>query len=319
MKKFVLKLIVSIALMYLVLLGIQAIVDFYLKKDNCCSNNTWSEIYESKIKADIVILGTSRAEVQYDTEIIKQITGLKTYNLGLSGTHYNILKIRWKAYLNHNSKPKILVLDLDDSAMLDSKEIYNKFQYLPYFNTQEYGSVAKEFDDDYYFEKYIPIYKYRGYEMSVYDQIKSLKDFSYCPKNVNGYLENDIKWIERDFAFLKKLKEKSKVKEKFCIKKYKNGLAALNEIIKDCKQNNIKVIFVWSPSYFEAHSHFAFTKECINEIVDEISKQNNIKYYNFSKDSVCLKRENFYNSMHMNKIGVAQFSRKIGKIINEEK
>lgn len=319
MKKFILKLIVSIALMYLILLGIQAIMDYYLKKDNCCSNNTWSQVYEGKIKADVVVLGTSRAEVQYDTEIIKQTTGLKTYNIGLSGTHYNVLKIRWKAYLNHNSKPKMLVLDLDDSSMQDLSQIYNKFQYLPYFDTKEYWAVAKEIDDDYYFEKYIPVYKYRGYEMSAYKQIKSLKNPFYCPKNVNGYLVNDVKWIERDFETLKKLKEKDKAKEKFYINQYKDGFAVLNEIIKDCKQNNIKVIFVWSPSYFEAQSHFAFTKDCINGIVDKISKQNNIKYYNFSKDSICLKRENFYNSMHMNKIGVAQFSKKIGKIINEEK
>lgn len=319
MKKFILKLIVSIVSIYLVLLGLQTIIDFYLKKDNCCGNNTWYQVYEGKIKADVVVLGTSRAEVQYDTEIIKQTTGLKAYNLGLSGTHYNVLKTRWKSYLSHNTKPKILILDVDDSSMQDLNEIYNKFQYLPYLNTDEYESVAKEIDDDYYYEKFVPIYKYRGYEMSIYKQIKALKNPVFCPKNVNGYLGNDLKWIERDFEVLKKLKEKDKAKEKFHLNDYKEGFAVLNEIIKDCKQNNIKVIFVWSPSYFEAQSHHAFTKECINGIVNKISKQNNINYYNFSKDSICLQRDNFYNSMHMNKLGVAQFSKKIGEIINEEK
>ena len=319
MKKFVLKLIVSVVLLYLVLLGLQVIIDFYLKKDNCCNNNSWSRIFEGKIKADVIILGTSRAEVQYDTEIIKKISGLRTYNLGLSGTHYNVLKIRWKSFLNYNHKPKIVILDVDGSSMQDLNEIYNKFQYLPYFNADEYGSVVKEIDDDYYFEKYIPIYKYRGYEMDIYKQIRSLKNPFYCPKNVNGYLENDIKWIGKDYDVLKRLKERDKEKEKFHIDEYKGGFAVLNEIIKDCKRNNIKVIFVWSPSYFEAQSHMYYTKECINRSLSEISKQNNIKYYNFSNDSLCLDRDNFYNSMHMNKNGVSQFSKKLGKIIKKEK
>jgi hypothetical protein len=70
------------------------VLDFYLKKDNSCNNNTWHKIYNGKLNSEIIILGTSRAESHYDTEVIRKITGLKTYNLGLSGTHYDLLKIR---------------------------------------------------------------------------------------------------------------------------------------------------------------------------------------------------------------------------------
>lgn len=319
MKKFILKLIIGIILIYLLLLGLQFTIDFYLKKDSCCNNNTWYQIYKGKVKSDIVVFGTSRAESHYDTEIISKITGLKTYNLGLSGTHYNILKIRWKSYLNHNSKPKILILDLDSSSLQDLTEIFNKFQYLPYLSTTEYGTVAKEVDSDFYFEKFIPIYKYRGYEMSIYKQIKSLKDPFYCYQNVNGYVEHDIKWIERDFRVLKNQIEKNKVKDKFNGNQYKNGFKVLEEIIEDCKQNNIKVVFVWSPSYYESNLITPVNKKCIDQLLKKISKQNKIEYYNFSNDSLGLKKENFYNSAHMNKNGVAIFSKKIGEIIKDRK
>ncbi|MFH7018748.1 hypothetical protein [Flavobacterium sp. FlaQc-47] len=319
MKKFILKLISAVIIVYLLLCGIQYTIDFYLQKDNSCSNNTWSQIYDGKINAQIVVLGTSRAEVHYDTQIISQLTGLKTYNLGLSGTHYDILQMRWRSFLDHNIKPKILILDLDSSSLQRSEEIYNKFQYLPYLNRGEYIAVAKDLDSDYYFEKYIPIYKYRGYEVNIYQQIRSLKTSFFCPKNKDGYIENDINWIEKDYLNFKKMVEDDKLKDNFNYDEYKKGFKVLNEIMSDCKRHNIKVFFVWSPSYFESDLYMPNNKKCIDKILSKISKQNNIAYYNFLKDSICLKKENFYNSSHMNKKGVAIFSKKISEIINDKK
>lgn len=319
MRKFILKLTRTIIVIYLLLSGLQLIIDFYLKKDNCCNNNTWHRIFEGEVQAEVVVLGTSRAEVHYDTQIIKNITGLKTYNLGLSGTHYNLLKIRWKSYLNHNKKPKILILDLDYNSLLDSESLFNKFQYLPYLNTNEYGEVAKGVDKDYYFEKFIPIYKYRGYKMNVYNQIKSLSDPAFCSNNVNGYVENDINWIQKDQLSFNKIIKRDKAKDIFSLKNYKEGLAVLGEIIRDCKTYNIKVIFVESPSYYKSSGYMAFNKKGINKIIRKISMDYEIKYYNFSKDSLCFNKGNFYNSMHMNKVGAGVFSKKIARILNVEK
>ena len=299
-------------------MSIQLVLDFYLKKDNSCNNNTWHKIYEGKLATDILIIGTSRAESHYDTEVINKITGLKTFNLGLSGTHYNILKIRWKSYLNHNTKPKILILDLDDGALQNSENIYDKFQYLPYFGTPEYESVAEKIDSDYFFEKIIPIYKYRSYEMNIFNQIKSLKSRSLCPKNVNGYIEHDINWIDKDYLNFKKILDKNILPPKFDLHNYSLGLSVLSEIIKDCQINNIKVFFIWSPSYYESQTYLSENKKHINLILEGISKENNINYFNFSKDSLCFRKKYFYNSAHMNKNGVIIFSKKIGNLLNEK-
>lgn len=318
MKKFILKFIAAVIIVYLLLFSMQSAIDFCLKKDNICENNTWSQIYNGKIKAEMVVLGTSRAEVHYDTEAIKNLTGLDTYNLGVSGTHYDILQMRWKLYRDRNPKPKILILDLDDNSLFESEDLFNKFQYLPYLNTSEYDAVAKEIDGDYYYEKYIPLYKYRGYEMTIFQQIMSLRKTSYCPKNVKGYVESDINWIDKDYLNFKKIIEDGKLKDDFNFNKYKKGFVVLKEIIEDCKRNNIKVFFVWSPYYFEANLYRPCNKKCINNILNKIAQQNNIKYRNFSSDSICFKKENFYNYTHMNKNGVAIFSKRIGEMINDK-
>ncbi|MBG6110548.1 hypothetical protein IWX84_001427 [Flavobacterium sp. CG_9.10] len=318
MKKFILKLIITGFIAYSLLMSLQLIIDFYLSKDNICNNNTWYKIFEGKLQTDIVILGTSRAESHYDTEILNKITGLKTYNLGLSGTHYNLLKIRWEAYINRNIKPKIVILDIDDIALQDSEEIYDKFQYLPYYESEEYQKVSKDIDKDFYFEKFFPIYKYRGYEMSIFNQMKSLKNNSFCSKSINGYVEHDINWIEKDYLNFKKILLQDKMVQKKNQKINSIGLSVIEEIIQYCKVNKIKIYFIWSPSYYELQTYQLANKKNVNQLIKNISQKHRIDYFNFSNDSLCLQKKYFYNSAHMNKNGVAIFSRKIGELINEK-
>lgn len=293
------------------------ILDFYLSKENSCNNNTWHKIFEGKLNTEIAIIGTSRAESHYDTEIINKITGLKTYNLGLSGTPYSVFKIRWESYFNRNKKPKILIIDLDASSLQDSKKLFDKFQYLPFFYSKEYQSFAKENDTDFYLESYIPLYKYRGYEMRIFKQIKSLKNRSICSNTINGYAEHDIDWIEKDYLNFKKILQKDNNRTEYNFEIYKQGLYVLKEIIKDCKKNNIKMYFVWSPSYYESHTYQASYKKHIDSVLQNISTNENIQYLNFSNDSLCFDRKYFYNSSHMNKRGSTIFSKEIGKLINE--
>ncbi|WP_157614173.1 hypothetical protein, partial [Pseudotamlana agarivorans] len=117
-------------------------MDYFLSKENVCNNNTWHKIFKGKLNTDIAIIGTSRAEVHYNTKIINNLTGLRTYNLGLSGTPYPIFKIRWRSYINRNKSPKILIIDIDALSLHNSNNLYDKFQYLPYFYSPEYQSVA---------------------------------------------------------------------------------------------------------------------------------------------------------------------------------
>ena len=318
MKKFATKLLGAFLIMYFLVFSLQFTLDFHLSKENGCDNNTWHKIFEGKLNTDIAILGTSRAEVHYDTEIISKITGLKTYNLGLSGSPYSVLKIRWKSYLNRNKKPKILILDLDASNLQYSNQLFEKFQYLPFFRSNEYQSFAKENDDDFYYEKFIPLYKYRGYEMKILKQLKALKNTELCSNSVNGYAVKDIDWIQKDYTNFKEILNNSKtVKEEYSLDTYKEGISILKEIIEDCKKNDIEIIFIWSPSYQESHAYQKLNKRHVDDILTNLSSTENIKYLNFSSDSLCLSKEYFYNSMHMNKKGASVFSEKIGNLINQ--
>ncbi|MFZ2431763.1 MAG: hypothetical protein WAW57_11490, partial [Lutibacter sp.] len=62
-------------------------------------------------------------------------------------------------------------------------------------------------------------------------------------------------------------------------------------------------------------SYQLFYRKHIDSILQNISKENQIKYLNFSSDSLSLERKYFYNSSHMNNRGAKIFSEKIGRLI----
>lgn len=318
MCKFFFKILKTTAILYFILFAFQFVLDFSLDQENACKNNTWYKIFNRKLDTEIVILGNSRAEAHYDTEIISAITNKSTYNLGLSGTPINILNIRWQAYINRNKKPKILLLDLDNMVLGTTKTLFKKFQYLPYTNEKEYIKEVRQIDEDYWFEFFIPLYKYRGYEMDVFKQIKGNINLSLCNNSVNGYIKNEREWDENSWLLHKVKAKKDTLKNRNNFKAYEEGIDYLNDIVKFCKKNKIKTYFIWSPLYYETHNYRPENRKYIDSVLNDLATLNNIKYYNFSRDSITFIKDNFYDKAHLNKAGASIFSKKIAKIINKD-
>ena len=317
MSKFLFKILKTFFVIYCTLMILQLLVDFLMSKENSCNNDTWSKIFNGKLTTEVAVLGTSRAETHYNPKLIENSTGFKAYNLGLSGTPYTVLKIRWDAYIKRNLAPKVLILDLDASSLKTTRTLFNKFQYLPYLKTEAYRSFAKEYDSDYYKERFIPLFKYRGTEMKIYRKAKMLFDNSLCSDSYKGHISHDKEWIEKDYQHFKRIMEEDQKRTSYDLSIYNEGFSVLEEIISDCKKNNIKLYFIWSPSYIESHAFEAPYKKYVDSMLTQISLRENIKYVNFSNDSICYNKSNFYNSSHLNSKGATKFTKKISAIVLE--
>ena len=124
-------------------------------------------VYNSKAKNyDVVILGSSRANNHFVTEMFEQ-KGLKTYNYGMSGGHLFEASLMLKLMIERNYKIKNVILetDLNLSSELQAEGIAAK--YLPYLHSSE--TVRKHFEneDDYMELYYIPFYRYVKYETRI--------------------------------------------------------------------------------------------------------------------------------------------------------
>ena len=100
----------------------------------------FKELKKDKPSYDIIFLGTSRTYAHNDPRIIDSITGLSSYNFGVSGANLLEMNLWFDIYLQHHQSPKLVVLDL----YLNAFDIAKK----PFFDSlwQKYPHSQKDSD-----------------------------------------------------------------------------------------------------------------------------------------------------------------------------
>lgn len=85
MKKFARKLYYLLLPLFLISYPLDLIFSSALKESHGCLGEyeVWNDIYNGKIDCDIAIYGSSRAWLQIDPEIIKDVLERDTYNFKL--------------------------------------------------------------------------------------------------------------------------------------------------------------------------------------------------------------------------------------------
>lgn len=269
-----------------------------------------NKIFSGQINADIIILGSSRAKVQVDPRIIESVTGFSCYNFGIMASRVFLEKFIWKAFLNHNRPPKIVIKNIDYFSLKSEGNIVYKETFLPYLSEPE-AEILKEIDDKIWVEQIIPIYRYRGNREVVFTGLKSFFGIISEPTlyHYNGYSAVSNKWSEEFEEINTANMQIIPVAEEL-----KYGFDYLKKLINDCITNNIQLVLVHMPMYIDLnqpqiseHTDSIFT--AINKFVID----NNLEYWDYSKDSLSYNKKYFYNSLHLNKFGAEIFTKQLAK------
>ncbi|MDB5147631.1 MAG: hypothetical protein JWQ57_1651, partial [Mucilaginibacter sp.] len=133
LKKFLINLSVFVILYLILAYPLQYIVDTGLKKSDFSSEyKEWDDITKSRINADIIIQGSSKAWKQISPKKFEQAFKLSTYNLGMDGQHFPMQKWRSDVYLKYNKKPKYIIQIVALTELQNPVIQYNYTQYIPY-------------------------------------------------------------------------------------------------------------------------------------------------------------------------------------------
>lgn len=279
-----------------------------LKKSNTYAQEeytVWNDIYNGKADADIIIAGSSRAWVNFNSTMITDSLNIKTYNLGVDGHNFWLQNFRYETYLKYNRKPKLIIYSLDINTLDKREDLYNGDQFLPYmlWNT-DIENAIKSYEGYYYFDNKIPLLRFVGNYSSVKEAIRMIvegKDNHIT--RIKGYEGQNATW-NSDFENAKKTKKK-------LIAKFDNLTIKLFEkFIKECKINNIEIVFVYTPEYIEGQQFVENRTELFRHFSYFINKYH-IPFYDFSNDSISYDKKYFYNVTHLNKNGAELFTEKL--------
>ena len=302
MNKFILKVVIFCAFIFTISYLIDFVVTTGLRKNESNVFVDWKNIYDGNIDADVIINGSSIAEVQISPKIIDTVLNIKSYNLGMSGFGFRMQGTRYDIYKQHNKRPKVILHMVGDGTFAKFDELFKTEQFLPYIKDPILNSRIKEYKglDD--LDYIVPFKRYSAKYRTVIKGFSSFLNFEFLKSaRYKGYGPNDLGWDNKFNEY---------------IKKYPNGrereiilpiVNSFEKYIETELDNKTQVILVFPPTYYELEKHMLNRSKVVN-LYKKISKKYNISFLDYSTSEFSKDKELFYNSTHLNKKGSELFS-----------
>jgi hypothetical protein len=253
-------------------------------------------------KAEIVILGSSKARRHYDVMELANKTGREVYNLGYDGQGLPYIRGACDLLLESYT-PKILVVEIEPQFLMSGFcERYQKriFSLAPYWDQSP--SIRKMICDIGPFQriKYLSrTLRYNDKPLFLLYGLLRKQDngiHGYVPLDTNASLELLIK---------------SKVDYKVDLNGFKlndYALSLLEQTIEDAKKRNIQIILVTSPEWL------TFTRDKVYlEVIDlikDLANKKQVPYVTIMQDAYPQFEDPslFSDVRHLNRKGSVEFS-----------
>lgn len=307
MKRFVLNLLLFGGIWFVLSFVCDLLVTDLIKKSKARSIVVWEDIFNSRIDADIIYLGSSRTCDHYNPRVIDSILEIKSYNLGLHAKNIDMDFLRWKLYNKYNNKkPQIIIWDVFYNSMTYSGQVAD-YRFAPYIFDDDVWNVMYNSRHDYIIpDKIIPLLRYWRHSQ-VLNYI--FKPVNYDEKNpYNGYVGKDIPWSPH-----KTLRDL--VGGGITYEYNLELVSQFRETIRNMQKDNITVVLVHSPFYFEGQEKIDGLQSIIDSL-QTIAKEENCLFLNYANSNLCYDSILFANSLHMNIEGSAVFSAELAHTID---
>jgi hypothetical protein len=306
------KLIIKLALFLLPLTILSYWADVFISKNLSKSNefvdgeySVWNDLYNGSVNSDIVILGASNAFRDMDPAIISKRMNTSAYNLGSNGNNFGIQYLRYRLLLKNSKKPKLIINVISAATLEKSQSIFNPDQFLPYmFKNKALEETLDLYDDFKNIDYFFPMIRYFGRKEAMINAFKILIDPSSNTQfRINGYKSVDEPW-NHDL-------EKARIKSWSVKFELDTTLVPLfDKYIKECKEQNIDVVFVNAPEYIEGQDYVENRPEMMAEF-HKLSESYQIQFYNYLNDSISYNKKYFFNTGHLNKDGAEYFTSRL--------
>ena len=293
MKRF----ICNIILFVLPSMSLLTIVDFFYSKAATKSNfdeiETWYDLMHGQIDADVLVMGNSRACFHINPLILDSVLGTSSYNIGMDGSWINRQIHKYNLFRKYNRKPRLIIQTIDHLSLKNGYG-YMMEQFFPYFWNKAMRDEFYRIEPFSPWEKYFPMYRfYRRYDCSV------LHDILYSTSHTmtKGYKGVEQQW---DGSAWRKI-------ESIRFEVNDTTMAMFDSYLAKAKAEGIKMVFVYTPQYFEINGKMDNLEEMYTTYKGFADKYD-IAILDYSNMDICSDTTYFYNAMHLNKKGSEIFS-----------
>lgn len=307
------QLLKNILLFAIFVFGPICVLHFVVKegmKKSPLAGGSLNDIYNSRINADLLIAGSSRAINHYDTRVLDSMLHLNSYNIGISGWGMNLEYAMYKLYVAHNKKPRYVVQNIGWSHFRNRHDFFGYEQFIPYAGDSIVQAYTGGLEGSFTFaDRYFPLFCYNNHFRYIWEGFKSYCFNVASPPpypSFKGFIPLHEKWMDNvEFENLKK-----NAPEVFQFDKNDTLIRDLRLFLQDCKDHDIKAILVYSPTYIET-TYMMHNRAEMLRIYNEIADEYNVPILDYTFDSISHRKELFANTQHMNAEGARLFSQRL--------
>lgn len=305
MRKFFKILGIFIVVLYVCALILDGVITYGLRHFNTRMLSTWNDIYDGKIDADIIALGSSRFERGINTYILDSTLSCNSYNFGLDGHPIDMQIVRYNTYRRFNKKPKIVFINADFLSTLgNSADMeFEREQFFPFFGDDSLISVVAKCKKFTYVDRYVPLCRYYGYHRMINFGIFyyfGYKDPVEGKDIYKGYIPQDQPWSRKSLD----------MDTIFSATTDTASAKLLDNFIEQLKDDNIQVVLIKSPVYISLREKF-YNIEFSDSVYDYLASKYNVPLLDFYFNEICRDSTSFYDPSHLNRKGSIIFTKQL--------
>ena len=248
--------------------------------------------------AEIIILGSSRANHHYISNTISKSLKMSCYNTGRDGNYLFYSNAVYNSIINRYT-PKIVILDISPEDIYFSQSYYDVLSTLfPYYEEKLQCKKLINLDGKYVRLRFLSStypYNSRIIEILGHNLIDDLirREKRRDLDSLNGYrplFGSDIHNV------IKKNKELTETIDK-------NNVRILSEMAEECNKQHIKLLVICSPRYI--NRDVSINQNIIRKIVES----NHEEFISFMSDTIFMNNPSlFKDEAHLNNNGANIFT-----------
>ncbi|GAA3656683.1 phage head spike fiber domain-containing protein [Flavivirga jejuensis] len=276
---------------------------------------TYNRVFNKKEKFDIMLMGNSLSQTDYNTTYVDSVLNTTSINIGGWAHHFFLTNAIFQKLIdNEYSYPKqLLVIEISPWQFKDYDEEKLKFLQMAGLDEIEYSTNYFQTVNKFFEIKEYP--KVLSSTIRFHDEltdewVKTYNSLGYLEKaNANGFQLNDthklddnekktkLNYYDIASQYSKKINNAKEIKIDDLSEKMILG------IIKNCKEKGINLLFVTAPALYMIYSdEEGFGKM---KYIENLLKSNDAKHINFNLvfNSINLTLDDFSDFTHLNKFG----------------
>lgn len=263
----------------------------------------WNDIYKGDIDCDLLIMGSSRAFVQFNPKILDSCLNVRSYNLGANGRPADAQILKYNIYREQgNAKPKVILYEIYPGT-LDTSNGYERIQYLPHLKHPSLWWKTRQLEHFSWADCFVPCYRFLKYKEDIRHILQ--KDSYYTRpenKSYKGFQDFDKKWDGSAYAKI----------DSIDYQRNEQVQLLFEDFLDRCRQEQIKVILVKAPYYIGATEKIR-DLEGFNVLYEDIARRHQLALLDYTYDTLCYDTTQFYNATHLNRTGATRFSQKLSE------